>query len=242
MMQRHEAEGNFQHPAYQAAITLLNHRHVLRLDEWPKSVTASLNDWNADVYGAMQGPNEFLYTGNLKDWNRIADMPRITTPTLIMCGAHDEFTPACAMRMHQALPRSEVTVFPNSSHMPMWEEPLAYLDRLTRFLDGHRAAARLILVSACGSVIASPCYSHTLPALLYAARDFRIWSRGFRLLHITRENRNRLRQRSSRQDLRNELRKRSPIAGHRQNIQEFRGSTRHIRLNQECRSPATLRH
>ena len=141
MMQRHEAEGTFRHPAYQAAITLLNHRHVLRLDKWPKSVTASLDDWNADVYGAMQGPNEFLYTGNLKDWNRIAEMHRITTPTLIMCGAHDEFTPACSMRMHQTLPRSEITVFPNSSHMPMWEEPLAYLDRLTRFLDGHRLAA-----------------------------------------------------------------------------------------------------
>ena len=24
-----------------------------------------------DVCGTMQGPNEFLYTGNFKDWNRI---------------------------------------------------------------------------------------------------------------------------------------------------------------------------
>ena len=60
MMQRCEAEGYLEHPAYKAAITLLNYRHVLRLDVWPKSVTASLDDWNADVYGTMQGPNEFL--------------------------------------------------------------------------------------------------------------------------------------------------------------------------------------
>ena len=125
MMQRHEAEGNLEHPAYKAAITLLNYRHVLRLDEWPKPVIASLADWNADVYGTMQGPNEFLYTGNLKDWNRIPLMPRITAPVLIMCGQHDELTPACSMRMHHALPNSEITVFPNSSHMPMWEEPHA---------------------------------------------------------------------------------------------------------------------
>ena len=140
MMQRHEAEGTLQHPAYQAAITLLNYRHVLRLDAWPKSVKASLDDWNADVYGVMQGPNEFLYTGNLKDWNRIAHMPGIMTPTLVMCGVHDELTPACSMRMHQALPHSEITVFPNSSHMPMWEEPLEYKDRVTRFLAQHRCA------------------------------------------------------------------------------------------------------
>ena len=134
MMQRCEAENNLEHPAYKAAITLLNYRHVLRLDHWPKPVTASLDDWNQDVYGTMQGPNEFLYTGNLKDWNRIGQMTRIKTPTLIMCGQHDELTPACSMRMHHALPRSEITVFPNSSHMPMWEEPAAYLERLTRFL------------------------------------------------------------------------------------------------------------
>lgn len=138
MMQRCEAEGKLEHPAYKAAITLLNYRHVLRLDVWPKSVTASLDDWNAEVYGTMQGPNEFLYTGNLKDWNRIPLMPRIKTPTLIVCGQYDELTPACSMRMHHALPNSEITVFSCSSHMPMWEEPDAYINRLTRFLAKHR--------------------------------------------------------------------------------------------------------
>ncbi len=138
MMQRCEAENNLDHPAYMAAITILNYRHVLRLDVWPKSVNASLGNWNMDVYGTMQGPNEFLYTGNLKDWNRISQMPRIRTPTLVMCGQHDELTPACAMRMHHALPDSEITVFPNSSHLPMWEEPQVYLDRVARFLVKHR--------------------------------------------------------------------------------------------------------
>ena len=35
MMQQHEAEGTLDHPEYQAAITILNHRHVCRLKEWP---------------------------------------------------------------------------------------------------------------------------------------------------------------------------------------------------------------
>jgi proline iminopeptidase len=138
MMQRCEAEGNYDHPAYKAAITILNYRHVLRLDQWPKSAMASLQDWNPGPYGEMQGPNEFLYVGNLRDWNRISDMHRIAVPTLVMCGQHDEMTPACALRMGNALPDAELTVFPNSSHMPMYEEPEAYLARLLAFLDEHR--------------------------------------------------------------------------------------------------------
>jgi proline iminopeptidase len=38
MMQRHEAEGTLKHPEYQAAITILNYRHVCRLAEWPAPV------------------------------------------------------------------------------------------------------------------------------------------------------------------------------------------------------------
>jgi len=138
MMQRHEAEGTFEHEEYKAAITLLNYRHVLRLQDWPDSVRTSVDDWNMDVYGTMQGPNEFLYIGNLKDWNRIPDMPRITAPTLIVVGQHDELTPACAMRMHHALPDSEIKVFPNSSHMPWYEEPEAFFAALGSFLAKHR--------------------------------------------------------------------------------------------------------
>jgi proline iminopeptidase len=138
MMQRFEAISRFDHPAYMAAITVLNYRHVLRLDDWPKSAMASLRDWNMDPYMEMQGPNEFLYIGNLKDWNRIPDMHRITVPALVMCGQHDEMTPLCAMRMQRALPDAEITVFPNSSHMPMHEEAEPYLARVTSFLEKHR--------------------------------------------------------------------------------------------------------
>ncbi len=140
MMQRHEAEGTLDHPEYQAAITLLNYRHVCRLADWPASIHRSLDDWNMDVYSTMQGPNEFLYVGNLKDWNRIADMHRITAPALITVGKYDELTPACAMKMQLALPNARLKVFPNSSHMPFYEEPEAYFEVLTGFLAEQRQA------------------------------------------------------------------------------------------------------
>jgi proline iminopeptidase len=138
MMQQHEAEGTLDHPEYQAAITILNHRHVCRLKEWPAPLQRSLEGWNMDIYRTMQGPNEFLYTGNLKHWNRIPEMHRITAPALITVGKYDELTPACALRMKHALPDAELVVFPNSSHTPFYEEPEAYYAVLLDFLGRHR--------------------------------------------------------------------------------------------------------
>lgn len=137
MMLHHEAMGTIDHPEYQSAITILNYRHVCRLKEWPSSLLASVNDWNMGPYKTMQGPNEFLYVGNLKDWNRVPEMPLLTMPTLIITGTHDEIGPACALRMHNALPNSEVLVFPNSSHVPFYEEPESYFFHLENFLSEH---------------------------------------------------------------------------------------------------------
>ena len=138
MMQRHEAEGTLDHPEYKGAIEVLNYRHVCRLQVWPEPVMASLGNWNMAPYQAIQGPNEFCYTGSIKDWNRVPDLHRITQPSLVLCGFFDELTPACARLMHQALPDSRIKVFQNSAHLPFWEEPEEYFAVLGDFLDAHR--------------------------------------------------------------------------------------------------------
>ncbi|TBH31769.1 alpha/beta fold hydrolase (plasmid) [Rhizobium leguminosarum] len=137
MMQKHEAQGTYNQ--YLAAVTILNYRHVCRLPEWPAPVRRSLDDWNMAPYETMQGPNEFLYIGNLKDWNRIPDLPRVTLPVLITTGEHDELTPACALRMKLALPNAELKVFANASHMPFYENPQDYYPALLDFLARHEA-------------------------------------------------------------------------------------------------------
>lgn len=134
MMIAREAEGSIDHPEYQAAITLLNYRHVCRLPQWPDSLTNALADWNMQPYETMQGPNEFTYTGNMRDWNRVPAMSAIEVPALVLCGRYDELTPACSYKMHVSLPNSQIYVFEHSSHMPFYEEPEAYFGVLTRFL------------------------------------------------------------------------------------------------------------
>jgi proline iminopeptidase len=139
MMQGYEAEGRFDHPAYLGAIAVLNYRHVCRLSDWPAPVVRSVNDWNMGPYGAMQGPNEFLYIGNLRNWSRLTDLHQIKAPTLITVGRHDEQTPACALQMKLELPQAELHVFPNSSHLPFYEDPELYYPVVLNFLRKNRS-------------------------------------------------------------------------------------------------------
>ena len=135
MMRRHEAAGTIEHPEYQAAVTILNYRHVCRLQDWPATLTEALADWNMGPYVTMQGPNEFTYTGNMKDWNRIPAMGDITAPVLVLAGRFDELTPACSEKMHAAMPNARLEIFEGSSHMPFYEEPEAYFAVLEGFLS-----------------------------------------------------------------------------------------------------------
>lgn len=135
MMQRHEALGWLDHPAYEAAITLLDHRHIRRMDTRPTPVQRSKNGFNYPIFETMQGPNEYHYTGNLKGWNRLDALRDFNWPCLVVQGMHDALAPACGMRMHDALPDSQIEVFANSSHSPFYEEPEAYRAALTAFLN-----------------------------------------------------------------------------------------------------------
>ena len=137
-MRAFEAAGRFDDPDYLALVEALDRRHVFRGEDLPRPLARSLAGWNTAPYRVMQGPNEFLYVGNLKDWSRLAELRTIRVPTFVFCGLWDEQTPACAMRMVDRLPFVEFHVFDASSHMPFWEEPEAYRARLIDFLGRRR--------------------------------------------------------------------------------------------------------
>lgn len=136
MMKRHEAAGTLEHPEYKAAITLLNYRHVCRLAVWPAPLTRSLEQWNMGPYETIQGPNEFTYTGNIRDWTLIPKLGALRVPCLVLCGEFDELPVACSARIHDALPDSRLKVFAGCSHMPFYEDPETYFFCLSAFLEG----------------------------------------------------------------------------------------------------------
>mgnify|MGYP000376966096 CR=1 FL=1 len=141
MMQRHEALRRYDHPAYAAAVTLLDQRHIRRLPQRPKPSQRSHDGFNRSIFRAVQGPNEYHYTGSIQTFQRLEALRRFDWPTLVLNGAHDALTPACGRLMHEALVESTLQIFADSSHSPFYEEPEAYRACLLGFLDRQRAVA-----------------------------------------------------------------------------------------------------
>jgi proline-specific peptidase len=144
VLHRHEANGDFHHPEYEEAMMAFYTRFVCRLDPWPDALVRTLANLAAsqDVYETMQGPNEFTFTGNLKDWDRIVRLCEIRAPTLVTCGRFDELGPACARTLQAGIAGSEMRIFEESAHCAHVEEAEAYLACLRRFLRSVETGER----------------------------------------------------------------------------------------------------
>src|SRR5438270_845653 len=80
-----EAKGDFQNPEYmQLLYPNYYAKHICRFppDQWPEPVSRSLGKINQSLYVTMQGPSEFGISGKLLNWDRKADLPKITVPAL----------------------------------------------------------------------------------------------------------------------------------------------------------------
>jgi L-proline amide hydrolase len=138
-MLEHEAAGTTDDPAYKAAEEVFYARHVCRVVPHPPEVAESFAAIEADptVYHTMNGPNEFHVLGTLKDWTIIDRLDRISVPTLLISGRHDEATEATVQPYADNIPDVRWEIFENSSHMPHVEEEEAYLRLVGTFLGKH---------------------------------------------------------------------------------------------------------
>jgi proline-specific peptidase len=142
-LDEHEAAGTADSPEYEEAMMEFYKRHVIRVDPMPDGVArtfAKLAEY-PDIYMHMQGPNEFVIVGTLKEWDIRDRLGEIDVPTLVTSGRHDECTPMQAEIVHRGIRGSEWVVFEDSSHMQFVEEPDRYVDVLDDFLTRVEAAA-----------------------------------------------------------------------------------------------------
>ena len=137
VLEQGEAAGDLHSREYEAAAMVFLKRHLCRLDPWPDSVVRSMKHGmeNPTPYQTIQGPNEFTFDGNLKDWDRTYRLSEISVPTLITVGRHDELTPACAETLLSGIPNSQLVVFEYSAHVSHIEEQDKFLQTLRAFLD-----------------------------------------------------------------------------------------------------------
>jgi proline iminopeptidase len=133
-----EARRAFDDPRYEEL--LMEHfyvDHVLRqpAPAWPDPVLRSFGKLNKAIYVPMQGPSEMGASGKLENWDRGADLSRISVPTLVIGAGHDTMDPAHMEWMATQIPRSRYLLCPQGSHMAMYDDQEVYFAGLIRFLD-----------------------------------------------------------------------------------------------------------
>lgn len=135
-MEHCESLADYQSPAYKAALLEFYNRHLCRLQPWPSIISENVSRLaNNLVYETLQGPNELVITGNLKDWDRTERLGELLLPILVTAGRYDEATPGCAATLQKHLPNAQLAIFEKSAHMPHLEEPDAYIECIQAFLD-----------------------------------------------------------------------------------------------------------
>lgn len=118
-------------------------RHLCRLPTWPEPFLRTFSHLNPKVYLTIQGPNEFVVTGNFKDWNRWNDLHKITVPALIICGRYDTMNPKDIEKMGTLIPHATVKICENGSHGAMYDDQKTYFQALHNFISDTENGAEM---------------------------------------------------------------------------------------------------
>jgi proline iminopeptidase len=129
----HEAAGTTDSSEYKEAKESFSRKFVFRGEKMPIEMERAKLGFNSEVYLTMWGPAEFTSTGNLKDYDRVSDLPKIRVPALFTCGRFDEATPETVTIYHRQVPDSKMVVFENSAHVAHLEEPALFRKVLSEF-------------------------------------------------------------------------------------------------------------
>lgn len=118
-------------------------QHILRMpfEAWPDPVKRGLAHINPAVYVPMQGPSELGASGKLADWDRTADLPKISVPTLVIGARYDTMDPAFMEMMAGKFPRGTYLYCPRGSHLALYDDQTTYFAGIIEFVRNVERAA-----------------------------------------------------------------------------------------------------
>ena len=135
-----EANNDFGNPKYmELLMPNFYAEHICRIpiEDWPEPILRSFAKLNQSLYVTMQGPSEFGLSGKLEKWDRTADLPKITVPTLTIGGQYDTMDPEHMKRMATQVKDGTYLYCPNGSHMSMWDDQKTWMDGVINFIQVH---------------------------------------------------------------------------------------------------------
>lgn len=131
-----EKEGKYDDPRYEELLVPYYEAHILRMPstQWPDPALRAFAKINKKIYVPMQGPSEMgSHNSKLEHWDRVADLPKITVPTLVIAGKYDTMDPK-HMKMVSEKVKHGRFLLTNGGHMDMYDDQKVYFDGLVKFL------------------------------------------------------------------------------------------------------------
>ncbi|WP_127502283.1 proline iminopeptidase-family hydrolase [Actinoplanes solisilvae] len=134
-VQKVEAAQDFTDERYQHLINdVLYTQIICRTSPWPEPLTRTFNTINVTIYNQIFGENEFVNTGNAKNWDVWDRLHEIRVPTLSVGARFDEMDPADMRRIAALVQNGESVTCNRGSHLAMYDEQEFYFKHLIRFL------------------------------------------------------------------------------------------------------------
>ena len=136
-IKRLEAAKAFDDPRYMELLMAHHYvHHVLRMppETWPDPVNRTFAHINQAIYTPMQGPSELGASGKLVDWDRTADLPMISVPTLVIGARYDTMDPGYMEMMAGKFQRGTYLFCPEGSHMAMYDDQVTYFNGIIDFI------------------------------------------------------------------------------------------------------------
>lgn len=132
-----EETGNFDDPAYLRANDRFMELHCASTDENSPECLTRPKRAGKEAYLYGWGPNEYVPTGSLGDFEYIDRLGEITRPCLIFSGTEDLCTPAVARSMYEGIPGSRWELMDNARHMCFVDRHEDYCRILESWLEQH---------------------------------------------------------------------------------------------------------
>lgn len=126
---------DYANEAYKEAMKVYYKAYVRRSDKSKSQQDTAAKYFGENVYNFMWGPSEFTATGNLLNYNRLKDLPKIKVPTLLTAGEYDEARPSSVLYYTSLIPGAKFKVIPRAAHSTMMDNPKEYIGVLREFLS-----------------------------------------------------------------------------------------------------------
>ncbi len=131
-----EESGHFDAPEYLAANEEFMLRHCAGevTEDSPECLRRPKKS-GTEAYVHGWGPNEYVPSGSLRDFEYTDRLGEIQVPTLITNGTNDLCTPLVAKTMFDRIPNAKWELFEDSRHMPFVEEHAKYMQLMRRWME-----------------------------------------------------------------------------------------------------------